>query len=196
MLGLYLVWALAVQPAWRTIDRAAAEQNVLEAQWQTMQRLAAEAQQLRAAPPVSPAQAVAALQAATARLGTAGRLTMQGDRAVLTLNGVGTSALRDWLAEARTGARARPVEANLSRAAKGYTGTLVVADRGWPLIGWAAPPAALLGGLLALVALAPAAWLADAVARCQRAALAAGRRTRHGVGRQRRAGADGRRRQP
>jgi general secretion pathway protein M len=75
---------------------------------------------------------VAALQAATARLGTAGRLTMQGDRAVLNLNGVGTSALRDWLAEARTGARARPVEANLSRTAKGYTGTLVVAVGGGP----------------------------------------------------------------
>ena len=132
VLGLYLVWALAVQPAWRTIDRAAAEQHVLEAQWQTMQSLAAEVQQLRAAPPVSPEQAVAALQAATARLGTAGRLTMQGDRAVLNLNGVGTSALRDWLAEARTGARARPVEANLSRTAKGYTGTLVVAVGGGP----------------------------------------------------------------
>lgn len=132
VLGLYLTWALAVQPAWRTIERAATERHALEAQWQTMQRLAAEAQQLRAAPPVSQEQAVAALQAAAARLGSAGRLTLQGDRAVLTLNGVGTGALRDWLAEARSGARARPVEARLSRTATGYVGTLVVAIGGGP----------------------------------------------------------------
>ena len=130
VLGLFLTWALAVQPAWRTIDRAAAERQTLESQWQTMQRLAAEAQQLRAAPPVSQQQVGAALQAAAARRGSAGRLTLQGDRAVLTLNGVGTAALRDWLAEARSGARARPVEARLSRTASGYVGTLVVAIGG------------------------------------------------------------------
>ena len=130
VLGLYLTWAVAVQPAWRMIDRAAAERDALELQWQTMQRLATEAQQLRAAPPVSQPQALAALQAATARLGTAGRMSLQGDRAVLTLNGASTGALRDWLAEARSGARAKPVEANLSRAAQGYSGTLVVAIGG------------------------------------------------------------------
>ena len=130
VLALYLTWAVAVQPGWRAIDAAAAERDVLEAQWQTMQRLAEEARQLRAATPVSQAQAVEALQAATARLGSAGRLALQGDRAVLTLTGVGTGALRDWLAEARSGARARPLEANLSRAAQGYSGTLVVAIGG------------------------------------------------------------------
>lgn len=130
VLVLYLAWAVAVQPAWRTIVRADAEREALEAQWQTMQRLAEEAQQLRSAPRVSQPQAVAALQAATARLGPAGRLALQGDRAVLTLNGVGTGALRDWLAEARSGARARPLEANLARAAQGYSGTLVVAIEG------------------------------------------------------------------
>ena len=44
-----------------------------------------------------------------------------------TLQGVSTSQLRDWLAEARSGARARPVEARLARAAEGYSGTIVVA---------------------------------------------------------------------
>jgi len=130
VLGLYLAWAVAVQPAWRTIVRANAERDALEAQWQTMQRLAEEAQQLRGAPRVSQPQAVAALEAATARLGPAGRLSLQGERAVLTLNGVGTGALRAWLAEARTGARARPLEANLARAAQGYSGTLVVTIEG------------------------------------------------------------------
>ena len=130
VLGLYLVWALAVQPARRTIERAAAEREVLEAQWQGMLRLADEAQQLRAAPPVSAEEAQDALEAATERLGAAGRIMVQGNRAVLTLNGVGTSALRDWLAEVRSGARARPVEATLARGAQGYNGTLVVAIGG------------------------------------------------------------------
>jgi general secretion pathway protein M len=128
--GRDLLWAVAVQPAWRTIDRAAAERDSLDRQWQTMQRLAEEAKELRGATPVSQPQAVAALQAATARLGSAGRLVLQGDRAVLTLNGVGTGALRDWLAEARSGARARPLEANLARAAQGYSGTLVMVLEG------------------------------------------------------------------
>lgn len=124
------VWLLAVQPAWRTIARAPAEIDTLDAQLQNMQRLAAETQALRSAPPVTPEQAAAALKAATDRLGDKAKLALQGERAVLTLTGVGTGALRDWLAEARAGARARPLEANLSRAAQGYSGTLVVAIGG------------------------------------------------------------------
>jgi general secretion pathway protein M len=130
VLGLYLVWAVAVQPARRTIERATVEREALETQWQVMLRLADEAQQLRAAPPVSRDEAVDTLEAATERLGAAGRLMVQGNRAVLTLSGVGTGALRDWLTEVRSGARARPVEATLSRSAQGYNGTLVVAIGG------------------------------------------------------------------
>jgi general secretion pathway protein M len=127
VLGFGLVWMVAVQPAWRTLQRAPAELERLDAELQSMQRLAAEVQTLRAAPPVTPDQAAAALQAATARLGEQGKLALQGtSRATLTLTGVGTNALRDWLAEARAGARARPVEANLTRAAQGYSGTLVL----------------------------------------------------------------------
>ena len=129
---LSLTWALAVQPAWRTIERAPAELDALEVQVQNMQRLANEAQQLRAAPAVTPDQVAAALRAATDRLGDQGKLVLQGERAVLTVTGVGTAALRDWLAEARAGARARPLEANLTRAARGYSGTLVLTVGGGP----------------------------------------------------------------
>ena len=127
VLGLFITWSLAVQPAWRTLQVAPVQRDALDGQWQAMQRLAAEAKDLRAAPPVSIEQSSAALRAATERLGDQGRLTMQGERAVLTLQGVSTSQLRDWLAEARSGARARPVEARLTRAAQGYSGTVVVA---------------------------------------------------------------------
>ena len=75
----------------------------------------------------APAQSQAALKATTERLGDKGRLSLQGDRAVLTLTNASSGQLRDWLSEARSGARARPVEANLSRAPQGYSGSLIVA---------------------------------------------------------------------
>jgi len=123
----FFTWAVLLQPALRTLRLAASESEQLQAQMQTMQRLALEAQRLRAQPPVSVVQSGAALQAATLRLGDSGRLALQGDRAVLTLNGASPAQLRDWLAEARSGARARPVEAQLARGDTGYSGTLLVA---------------------------------------------------------------------
>ena len=130
VLLLFLIWALAIQPAWRTLAAAPAEIDALDAQLQAMQGLAAEATELRAAPPVNIEQATVALKAATERLGEQGRLTLQGDRAVLTVTGAGTGALTTWLAEARSGARARPVEATLTRAGQGYNGSLVLAIGG------------------------------------------------------------------
>jgi general secretion pathway protein M len=129
-LALFLIWFIGVQPALRTLAATPAQLDALDLQWQGMQKLAAESRELRGAPPMSPADSLAALQAATTRLGTAGKLTVQGERAVLTLNGASTAQLRDWLTEARSGARARPIEATLSRAAQGYSGTLIVAVGG------------------------------------------------------------------
>jgi len=119
-----LLWGLAVQPAWRTLARAPAELERLDAEWQAMQRLAAEATVLRGAPPVPLPAAQEALRAATARLGERAEITLQGERVVLRVDGIAPSALRDWLAEARAGARARPVAASLSRHDAGLAGTL------------------------------------------------------------------------
>jgi general secretion pathway protein M len=127
LLVFLLLWLFAVRPAWRTINDAPQQIDALDAQLQTMQRAATEATELRGAPPVNAAQATAALKTATERLGDKGKLLLQGDRAVLTLKDVGTGALNDWLAEARSGARARPLEVTLSRVAQGYSGSLVVA---------------------------------------------------------------------
>ncbi|UUX96517.1 type II secretion system protein M [Aquabacterium sp. J223] len=106
VIGLLLLWSLFVQPAWRTAQAAPLELARLDTELLQMQRLAAEARELRNTPPLPPGQAVGALQAATARLGEKGRLQVQGDRAVLSVNGAGPGPLRDWLAEARS-ARAR-----------------------------------------------------------------------------------------
>ena len=132
VLLLFLVWLLLLQPALATLRQAPLEMDRLDMQLQTMQRLAAETAELRATPPVNPDQAQAALKAATERLGDKAKISLQGDRAVLTLNGAGTEALRGWLAEARSGARARPLEANLMRSGSGYSGTLVLSIGGAP----------------------------------------------------------------
>jgi general secretion pathway protein M len=126
VLMLFLAWLLFVQPALRTVREAPARIDQLDAQLQHMQRLAAEGRELRNTAPMPAAQAAIVLKASTERLGERARLSVQGDRAVLTLNGVSGEQLRSWLAEARSGARARPVEAQLSRGPQGYTGTLVV----------------------------------------------------------------------
>lgn len=132
VIGLALLWLVGIQPALRTLRAAPAAHAALDQQGQAMQRLAAEAATLRAAPPLAPGLAAQALQGATSRLGAGARVTLQGDRAVLMLSGVHGDALAQWLAEARRGARARPVEAKLNFSDKGYSGTLVVVLGGKP----------------------------------------------------------------
>jgi general secretion pathway protein M len=132
LIGVFIVWSIAVQPALRTAQQAPAQLDRLDAQLQQMQRLAAESKSLRGAVPVSPAQAAAVLQSATQQLGPQGRITIQGDRATLSVTGVQANVLRAWLSEARSAARARAVDVQLARSAQGYTGTIVVTLGGAP----------------------------------------------------------------
>jgi general secretion pathway protein M len=132
ILSAFVLWSWAVQPAWRALRDAPAQIGTLEAQLQEMQSLAAETRELRAAPALSSEQSAAALKAASDRLGNKARLSMQGERAVLTLTGASSSQVREWLAEARAGARARPVEAQLSRNAQGFSGSVVLSIGGAP----------------------------------------------------------------
>lgn len=126
LLALAVLWSLFIAPAWRTLQRAPAERAQLEAQWAEMQALADEAAQLRAAPALSPDGQGAALQAAVDRLGGRAQLSLQTDRAVIKLQGVGLQQLGPWLQELRAAARTRPLELSLSRSAAGYSGLLVV----------------------------------------------------------------------
>ncbi len=124
--GVLLLWLVAVRPAWRTLHTAPAQLAAAEAQLQQMQRLAAESQLLRGAAPVAPAAAAAALRAATDRLGSGARLQLQGDRATLTFEHIPAPQLAAWLVEARSGARARPAEAQWTRGGQGYSGNVVL----------------------------------------------------------------------
>lgn len=126
VVAIALLWMMAVAPALRTLREAPAQIDSLDLQLQSMQRLAAEARELRGTAPVPATQAALALKSATDRLGERGRISVQGDRATLTLSGVTGETLRAWLTEARSGARARPTEAQLTRGPQGYAGTLIV----------------------------------------------------------------------
>lgn len=126
LLGLLLAWSVLLAPALRTLKAAPAELEKLELQLQQMQAQAQEARALRAAPAVPPSQAQAALTASVEQLGSAARLNLTGDRAVVTLNNIAPEMLQGWLGVVRSAARARPVEAQLTRGPKGYSGTLVL----------------------------------------------------------------------
>jgi len=126
-LAFLVVWMALVRPAWNTLDAAPALRAQADAQLLQMQAIANEARQLRALPPVPPSVAEQVLKSATDQLGGKAKLSMQSDRATLSVTGINGEDLRKWLMQARGGARARPIEANLTRAGDGYNGTLVVA---------------------------------------------------------------------
>ena len=127
VVGLALAWFVAVAPAWRTVSKAPARLDQLDAQLLQMQRLAGEVRGLRTAPAVGSVQAQAALKSASESLGAAARLVISGDRATVTFTNVNSGQLRQWLSEVRSAARARPIEANLTRGAQGFNGSIVVA---------------------------------------------------------------------
>jgi len=121
-----VVWLALVRPALNTLETAPVQRDQADAQLLQMQAIANEARQLRALPPVPPSVAEQVLKSATDELGGKAKITLQGDRATLSVTGINGEELRKWLIQARGGARARPVEANLVRAGDGYNGTLVV----------------------------------------------------------------------
>lgn len=129
-LGLLLLVLLLINPALRTLREAPQRLAQLDAQLAQMQAWAAEARRLQGQGGVSPAQAQAALQAATELLGPDARLTLSGDRATLAFSDLSGARLAAWLAEARSAARARPVEAQLQRGPRGYGGSVVLSLRG------------------------------------------------------------------
>lgn len=128
LLGGLLLWSLALAPAWRSLRSVPPQLAAGEQQLREMQALAAESTTLRAVAPVPLAQAQQSLSVASERLGEIAKLSLQGERALLTLKGISGEQLKGWLAEVRAGARARVVEASLSQISPGlYDGSLTLA---------------------------------------------------------------------
>lgn len=135
VIGLGLLWWLAVAPALSTLNQAPARHARLDAQLGQMQRMAATAQNLRSqntAQPPGRDEVLRALEAATAGLGGTGQLAVLGDRATLTLRNTPPEALAQWLAQARINARMLPLDSQMSKepGAQGWNGTLVLSGPG------------------------------------------------------------------
>ena len=116
VIGVALLWWLAVAPALQTLRTANTRHQALDTQLQQMKRLQAQAQQLQTQPKIGADESLRALEASVKqRLGTGGQLNVAGDRATVTLKAVPAEAIAPWLAQVRTNARALPVEARLVR---------------------------------------------------------------------------------
>ncbi|CAN7235850.1 type II secretion system protein GspM [Acidovorax sp. LjRoot194] len=117
LVAFALLWWVAVAPALATLRAAPARHAELDAQLQHMQSLRTEAQQLQSTPRNTRGDSVGALRAALAqRLGNTAQINVIGDRATVTLKGAPADALGQWLAQARSNARASPIEARLARS--------------------------------------------------------------------------------
>ncbi|MGE0099243.1 MAG: type II secretion system protein GspM [Hydrogenophaga sp.] len=131
VLGLGLVWWLAVAPALDTLFQAGARHARLDAQLSQMQRMATAAEALRGqntALPPSRDEVLRTLEVATNGLGGTAQLSVLGDRATVTLRNTQPDALAQWLSQVRINARLIPVQSQLSREAgnPGWNGTVVL----------------------------------------------------------------------
>lgn len=128
LVAVALLWWLALAPALATLRGADAAHRSLDAQLERMLRLQAQAQAMQAQPRQNPDEAMRQLELAIRQqLGTAGRYSIAGERVTLTLTGVPSPTLAQWLAQVRVNARAIPTEARLTRNAGGtWDGTLVL----------------------------------------------------------------------
>jgi len=136
VIGLGLLWWIAIAPAWSTLSQAPARQAQLDAELGQLRGMAASAQALRGqtnAQVPSRDTTLRALDQATSALGASGQIAVQGERATLTLNNATPEALAQWLQQVRINARLVPVEAKLNRSASGalaWSGTLLVSGPG------------------------------------------------------------------
>jgi general secretion pathway protein M len=124
-----LLWWLLLAPPLTVMRSAQAQHRALDAQLQRMLGLQAQAQALQAQPRQTTEEATRLLEATVReKLGTAARMSIAGERVTISLTGAPPDALAQWLTQARTNARALPVEARLTRSTAGlWDGTLVLA---------------------------------------------------------------------
>lgn len=136
VVGLGLLWWLAVAPALATLRQAPERHSQLDAQLDQMRRMAATAESLRSQNTAQPLGRDAALraleQATTNALAGTGQLSVQGERATVTLRGTPPEALAQWLSQVRINARLVPVQAELTQTSSpvGWSGQLVLSGPG------------------------------------------------------------------
>jgi general secretion pathway protein M len=100
-----------------------------------MQAQAASAEVLRsqnATPPPGRDAAQRALEEATLQLGAGAQLSLQGDRATVSMRDIAPGALAQWLQQVRINARLLPVQVQVQRGgnAAGWSGQVMLAGPG------------------------------------------------------------------
>lgn len=129
LLGLALLWWLALAPAIATWREAPARIAAERATLQRLKDMAQEAQTLQAqarAPGDTPA--LDRLRQVSATLGDRAQLTAQGDTVLVTLAAVSAPEWTTWLADVRLNAQLKPSQVRLRAAPDGtWSGTLVFA---------------------------------------------------------------------
>jgi general secretion pathway protein M len=129
LVGLALLWWVALGPALATLRTAEAQHRSLDAQLQHMKRLQAQARAMQGQPRQGADESARQLEATVRQqLGNAARYSIAGERVTVALNNAPAAALAQWLAQVRTNARAIPTEARLTRnAGGGWDGSVVLA---------------------------------------------------------------------
>jgi general secretion pathway protein M len=118
LVGLALLWWVALAPALQTLRSAQTQHAQVDAQLQSMRALAAEATSLRAQRALSYEESLRNLESSIKQtLGAGATLSVNDSRASLSLKGVSADALAQWMSQARINARVVPSEARLQRSA-------------------------------------------------------------------------------
>jgi general secretion pathway protein M len=117
VVGLALLWWVALAPALQTLRGANAQHAQADAQLQSMRLLAAEATALRGQRVLGYEESLRNLENSVKQtFGAGATLSVSDARASLTLKGVSADALAQWLSQARINARVVPSEARLQRS--------------------------------------------------------------------------------
>lgn len=115
-IGVALVWGLSIAPSFKMLNTADSQMGVLDTQLQTMQSMQQQAQAIQQRPPLAYDDAVKALTTATTqKLGSSAQISVQGDKAMVTLQAVPSDTLAQWMEQVRLNARSTPMEAHLTR---------------------------------------------------------------------------------
>lgn len=109
-------WHLALAPALRTWQEAPTRQAQLDTQSQRMRQLQGQAQGLQKPRTISRTEAALWLEKSITELGPNAKISLQGERATLSVQAAPANALARWLGQARENAQALPVQAELQQA--------------------------------------------------------------------------------
>lgn len=117
LVALAALWSLGLSPAIQTWREAPDRQAQLDGQSQNMLQLIAQVQELKKTKPITRSDAVQWLEKSVAELGPNAKISVQGDRATLSLVAATPEALSKWIGMARELAMSLPVQAQLKQAA-------------------------------------------------------------------------------